>query len=120
MLSNPPQQGGPTGVSIAQTLANHSQFKSHSRFIDRTQAKAFGLVIDDLEIDQQLQDHVLSVFHAVSHTLSGSMVTKIIENHHGKAFIKIQSPNIQIQQMMPFPFPMPQPVPGGPGAPASP
>ena len=33
---------------------------------------------------------VLSVFHATTHTFSGTNAMKIIENHNGKAFIKQQ------------------------------
>ncbi len=50
MLSNqPPAQAHSEAIRIAAQLANHANFKSHSRFIDRVQAKPFGLIIDDLE-----------------------------------------------------------------------
>ena len=58
--------------------------------IDRDQAKEIGLKIEDLEKDQALQDAVLSVFHATTHTLAGTPSAKIIENHLGKAFVKMQ------------------------------
>lgn len=77
--------------AIAASLARHDAFKSHSRFIDRGKARALGLVVDDLETDQQLQDATLSVFHAFSHTFSGTAAVKVIENHNGKSFIKVQS-----------------------------
>lgn len=76
---------------IAAYLATHENFMSHSRFIDRTKARELGLQIEDLESDQSLQDAVLSVFHAASHTLNGTPAVKIIENHLGKAFIKSQA-----------------------------
>ncbi|ACL66754.1 protein of unknown function DUF114 [Anaeromyxobacter dehalogenans 2CP-1] len=78
--------------AIAKTLNNHDHFKSHSRFIPREELKTLGLVVDDLESDQQLQDLVLSVYHAATHTFSGTgvAVQKIIENNWGKAFIKSQ------------------------------
>ena len=72
----------------AETLANHSLFKSHGRHIDRKQAKKIGLKIRDLEIDDELQDLILSIFHATTHTFDGTGAVKIIENHMGKAFIK--------------------------------
>jgi len=75
---------------VAETLANHSLFKSHRRHIDREQAKEIGLKITDLEDDNRLQDLVLSVFHATTHTFDGTRAVKIIENHVGKAFIKHQ------------------------------
>ncbi len=86
--------------SVADYLANHKNFQTHARHIDRDQAKKIGLVIDDLEADQNLQDRVLSAFHAMSHTLSGTAAVKIIENHLGKAFVK-QQQTVVIQQPPP-------------------
>lgn len=95
---------------IAASLARHDKFKSHSRFIGRERARALGLVVEDLEIDQRLQDAVLSVFHAVSHTFNGTAAVKILENHLGKSFIKVQSVQQQIALGPVFPQPphMPQ------------
>lgn len=78
------------GAQIASKLADHAIFKSHSRFIDRKQARGFGLSIDDLEKDHDLQNDVLSIFHATTHTFNGSPCVKIIENHLEKAFMKQQ------------------------------
>lgn len=91
---------------IAAHLANHENFMSHMRFIDRNKARELGLRIEDLEADQSLQDLVLSVFHATSHTFGATPAVKIIENHLGKAFIKHQT----TQQVMLAPQPaFPQP-----------
>lgn len=91
---------------IAAYLANHENFKSHMRFIDRESARKRGLKIEELESDQGLQDAVLSVFHAASHTFNASPAVKIIENHLGKAFIKSQA----VQQVVMAPGPVfPQP-----------
>lgn len=79
-----------TAKKISAYLANHKNFKTHGRHINRIQAKKIGLIIEDLEADQQLQDMVLSVFHATTHTFSGTGAIKIIENHLGKAFVKTQ------------------------------
>lgn len=95
---------------IAANLADHKNFMSHMRFIDRQRARELGLQIDDLEVDQKLQDLVLSVFHAVSHTFVGSPAVKIIENHLGKAFIKNQAVQ-QIMLAQPPGFPQPPKMP---------
>jgi len=42
-----------------------------------------------LEDDQALQEAVLSIHHALVHTLSATAAYKIIENHEGVAFIQI-------------------------------
>jgi hypothetical protein len=88
---------------IAANLADHTIFKSHARHINREDAKKMGLIIDDLEADQDFQDNILSVFHATTHTFGGTNAVKIIENHEGKAFIKQQyrPPPIQQQQKPP-------------------
>jgi hypothetical protein len=94
---------------IAAWLANHSQFKSHGRHIGRSLLRRKGLQIQNLEEDQALQDSVLSIFHATTHTFGGTLAGKIIENHLGKAFVKVfQTPVMQIAQAIPQ-QPPPQP-----------
>jgi hypothetical protein len=62
-----------------------------------------------------LQDRLLSVFHATSHTLNGTPTVKVIENHLGKAYIRLH------QQLVVGPPPgmlgMPPKPPAGPGNP---
>lgn len=82
---------------ISSGLADHQEFKSHGRHINRNRAKEIGLIIEDLEKNQEFQDLILSIFHATTHTFSGTNSVKIIENHNGKAFIK-QQQKIFIQQ----------------------
>lgn len=94
----------------AAALSDHAAFKSHGRFISRDQAKALGLIVEDLEADQELQDALLSVFHASTHTFLATPAVKLIENHQGKAFIKVQQQQIIL---------VPQ-GPGGPGVPPGP
>ena len=93
---------------IAKWLADHGHWKSHNRHIPRSVLKRKGLKIEPLEKDQKMQDLVLSVFHATTHTFSVTPAVKIIENHLGKAFIK--------QVMMPIQMPQrpPAPPPDGP------
>ena len=54
--------------------------------------KASPASCHELEQDQTLQDLVLSVFHATTHTFSGTVAVKVIENHPRKAFVKIHLP----------------------------
>lgn len=103
-------------TGIAQKLSNHKRFLSHSRHISRSKAKELGLVVEDLEDDQTLQNLVLATFHATSHTFAGTAAVKIIENQMGRAFIK-QERQIQVvqgsQQQQ-----QQQTLPAGPKAPA--
>ena len=73
---------------VAEWLAGHDNFKSHSRHIPRTEVEERGLAVSRLEDDQVLQDLALSVFHATTHTFSSTPAAKIVENHTGRAFIK--------------------------------
>lgn len=92
--------------AIARRLADHTRYKSHGRPIHRDAAKEIGLKVTDLEQDQQLQDLVLSVFHATTHTLGSTNAVKIIENHVGRAFVKAQ----QLQQVFVQAVPSPAPA----------
>jgi len=108
-------QARATAESIADRLSNHALFRSHAHHINRDEARNFGLKVDDLETDQHLQDLVLSVFHATTHTFNGTPVLKIIENQNGKAFMKAAPLPIQPQVQPPQPPPPPPQPPGGQG-----
>ena len=96
--------------AIARTLSNHTKFKSHGRPIHRDAARAMGLVVDNLEGDQVLQDLVLTVYHATMHTFAVTTAAKIIENHLGRAFVKMQvMQNMQFQLAPQPPQQPPQP-----------
>lgn len=82
--------------SISNWLADHAHFKSHNRHLSRNDLIEQGLNVRPLEDDQTLQDLGLSVFHAMTHTFTGTPSVKIVENHLGRAFIKQH-----IQQLMP-------------------
>ena len=73
-----------------------------------------GLVIVDLEADQTLQDLVLSVYHATTLAFDNTTVVKIVENHLGKAFMKMQRSVTVPFGMMPSPM---MPAPAAPQAP---
>ena len=76
-------------TEVAEWLASHDQFKDHGRPISRDEASAKGLKISNLEDNQEIQDAVLSTFHATSHTFSSTSCAKIIENNLGRAFLKL-------------------------------
>jgi len=106
-------EADPSGAArkIAQKLADHTSYKSHSRPIHRDAARALGLKVEDLEADQRFQDLVLSVYHATMHTFEKSLAVKIIENHRGRAFLKSQQ---MVQQVLLGQLPKSPPSPGAP------
>ena len=79
------------GKEIANWLGNFNEHKTHGRPINYLLAREKGLKIKLLEDDQQLQDKVLSVFHATLVTFDVVPCVKIIENHLGKgSYVVIQ------------------------------
>jgi ClpP class serine protease len=79
--------------SILRELGDHALTKSHARHISNTKCREIGLVIEDMETDQRLQDAILSVHHACIHTLTSTPAFKIIENQNGQAFIRLATVN---------------------------
>jgi hypothetical protein len=98
---------GAKATRIAEYFANATRHKSHGMGITREDARRHGVVVHDLESDNALQDAVLSVHHATMHTFNGP-AAKIIENHLGVAYVKLQ-----MQQTIQLPIGFPQTL--GPG-----
>lgn len=69
--------------AAAAALSKHSEFKTHARHLGRETVRAYGLNVADLEVDQTLQDLVLSVFHVTTHTFNATPAVKIVENPWG-------------------------------------
>ena len=89
--------------AVSNWMASHNEFSTHGKPISRDDGRAHGMNIIDLESDQALQDAILSVYHSVMHTFGQAIqVTKIVENHLGKAFMENAMP-----PNLPFGFPVP-------------
>jgi len=73
---------------VVAELGDHALNLNHARHISLSKAKSIGLKVVALEDDPKLQDAVLSVHHAIVHTLGATMAFKVIENHIGTAFIQ--------------------------------
>jgi Serine dehydrogenase proteinase len=122
MLAGDPE-GAAKAKAAAAWFADFKRFKSHGRRISRDEARSQAIVVHDLEDDQQLQDLVLSVHHAALHTLAGTGTVKIIENHHGRAFVNVTTQSVQIELPIPANGPAkPAQIPAGtlPGLPGGP
>lgn len=78
-------------AKAASWFADFTIHRSHALGISRENARAVGIKVTDLELDQSIQDAVLSVHHATMHTFGGPAV-KLIENHLGRAFVKLAQP----------------------------
>lgn len=75
--------------NIVNGLSDVDENKSHARHIHIDKCRSLGLVVEDLEADQELQEAVLTVHHCFMHSLSVSSAAKIVENHEGAAFVKV-------------------------------
>jgi hypothetical protein len=98
--------------AAARWFADFSAFKSHGRRVGPEEAKAQGLKVLDLEADNEFQDLVLSVHHAVRHTFNGTGTTKLIENHHGRAYLEMMNGIILQAPAGPPAGPQPMLLPG--------
>ena len=105
-----------TANEVAAWLGDHKQHLSHARAITIDELQSRGLRVFPLEEPQELQDAVLSVYHATVHTFGGSSATKIIENHLGRAYVQHGG---QVMVLPPGVPPTPQ-NPVAPGPPPSP
>lgn len=76
--------------------ASYERFRTHGRPIRLTHLEELGLRTRQLGDDDELQDAVLSVFHATAITFNGP-ATKIVENHLRSMWVKIQAMQIQVQ-----------------------
>ena len=73
--------------AISDWLSSHAEHKAHGRFISRSEAKEKGLKVIDLEADNDIQDRVLSIFHAAMLQFAQNPnSSKIIENSQGAFF----------------------------------
>jgi len=102
--------------AVAAWFGDFKEFKSHGRRVSRDDARRQGLRVTDLEADQALQDAVLSVHHAVQLTLSQTGAVKLVENHHGRAWISMQQSVIIGQAPVAAPTPAPPAQPSTPPA----
>ncbi|MDE0243201.1 MAG: ATP-dependent Clp protease proteolytic subunit [Candidatus Kaiserbacteria bacterium] len=73
---------------IIKEIGDHSVSLSHTRHLSRKRCVEIGLTIGLLEDNQILQDAVLSVHHAMMHTLENTTAVKIVENHNELAYIQ--------------------------------
>lgn len=62
--------------------------KSHGRRIDRDEARAQGVLVQDLEEDQLLQEAVLTAYHVQTIIFEKTPVAKILLSDHDRRWVK--------------------------------
>lgn len=85
-------RGSPNPDAMGKTTAAYfndaSVHKSHGRRIDRDEARSQNVVVQDLEDDQDLQDHVLTAYHLMTIAFEQTSAGKMIWSAHGQTWIK--------------------------------
>jgi ClpP class serine protease len=76
------------GKRVAHHFNDASTHKSHGRRIDRDEAKLQGVVIEDLEAEQTLQDAILTVYHLMTIMFSNGQTTKVFWSDAGQIWAK--------------------------------
>jgi hypothetical protein len=84
--------GSPNAVQMGKATAAHfndaTVHKSHGRRIARDEARAQNVVVEDLEDDQELQDHVLTAYHLMTIVFEKSSAAKMIWGANGSNWVK--------------------------------
>jgi len=97
---------------------SYDRFRTHGRPIRVEELQAIdGLVVRELEADDDLQDAVLSLYHALDITFGGPAV-KIVENHIGAIYASLEQRIVVPAQLAEQPSPAATP-PEAPGLPAT-
>lgn len=92
------KKGYDNAASIAQYFNSPDFHKSHGKRINKEDAKAIGLRIENLEDNQEFQDAVLTAYHAITIIFEKSPATKMIaSNNSNKRWVK----NLVVNNMIP-------------------
>lgn len=88
---------------IVRALTAYRQNKGHNRHIHYEDCTKMGLKVEKIEADQELQDLILTVHHCYMHALMNTPSFKMIENHKGIAFVKMEL-QVAVQQQISQPI----------------
>lgn len=87
MLSGDPD-AATRSAEIAKYFADNSHHKSHGRRIGRDEAAGQGLIIEELEASQDLQEAVLTIYHLMTIWFEQTAATKMIWSSTGNQWLK--------------------------------
>jgi hypothetical protein len=88
----------PDAAERAAATAAHfndaSKHKSHGRRIDRDEARAYNVVVEDLEANQDLQEAVLTAYHFTTILFEKGPAAKLLISDAGRLWLKnfVQAP----------------------------
>lgn len=76
------------GQATAAHFNDASKHKSHGRRIDREEARAYSVVVEDLETDQDLQEAVLTAYHIATILFEKSPAAKFLLSGADRIWLK--------------------------------
>lgn len=93
-------------LKVVKALTDLSKNKGHDKHLHYKECKEMGLNIKELEdpADRKLQDLVLTVHHCFMYTLANTPSYKIIENHLGRRYVKLQQEQQLLLMQQPAPI----------------
>lgn len=109
MFRNEPRaKAAAAAAKVVRALTDFRKNGSHARHIEFEECEKMGLTVRSIErdFDSEFQDLVLTVHHCFMHTLMNTPTFKLIENHLGATFAKMQIVVAQPQQIMQAPPPV--------------
>ena len=78
----------PRGKSVAEYFNDNTKHKSHGRRIGLDEARDQGVVVEELELSQPLQESVLTAYHLMTILFEQSLITKMIIGDSGQTWVK--------------------------------
>lgn len=76
------------GKDVAEYFNDNTKHKSHGRRIGLDEVRDQGVVVEELEADQALQESVLTAYHLMTLLFEQTLITKLIWGHNGQSWIK--------------------------------
>jgi ATP-dependent protease ClpP protease subunit len=86
-------------IRIVKALTAYRLNKGHDRHLHYEECEKMGLKVEKIETDPEFQDLLLTVHHCCMHALMNTPSFKMIENHRGIAFVKMEF-QVAVQQQL--------------------
>jgi ClpP class serine protease len=85
-------EGQPDAAKLGAAVARHfndaTTHKSHGRRIDRKEAHDKGVITEELEANQDLQEAVLTAYHVMTIMFEQGPAAKMLWSNHGRTWLK--------------------------------
>jgi ClpP class serine protease len=87
------------GAAVARHFNDATTHKSHGRRIDRKEAHDKGVITEELEANQDLQEAVLTAYHVMTIMFEQGPAAKMLWSNHGRTWLKNWIPQqVVVQQ----------------------